>query len=217
MTAARAARLLVHLAAVIAPGHRRADLTEQWLADLAGTAELGLSPLSVATGALRTSVSPSIWRTPALSGAALAADPEAVPAVRTIGWRLAGVQAGALLTGLLLSSIGVLLPYVANGVHRLPRDVVMTSSYDVAEWWPRAGGDWLWLLGVLGLVVLTLSAFAVPVICLEALISLRTGHASTGGRTGPVVGLVVVAACALGLLAFFTTPTWEALIRWFFD
>ena len=38
----RAARLLVHLTAVIAPGHRRAELTEQWLADLAGTAELGL-------------------------------------------------------------------------------------------------------------------------------------------------------------------------------
>lgn len=49
-------RVLVGLAARFSPRSCRAERAEQWLADIRDAPELGISPLSIARGALRTTL-----------------------------------------------------------------------------------------------------------------------------------------------------------------
>jgi hypothetical protein len=60
--AQRLPRLILRLAVALTPRARRADLVEQWSADLAGAAELDLSPVSVSVGVLRTALHPTTWK-----------------------------------------------------------------------------------------------------------------------------------------------------------
>jgi len=60
--AQRLAELVMRLAVALTPRTRRADLAEQWSADLAGAAELDLSPVSVSLGAVQTALHPTTWK-----------------------------------------------------------------------------------------------------------------------------------------------------------
>ena len=61
-SAQRLAERVVRLAIALTPRTRQAELAEQWSADLAGAAELDLTPLSVSVGALRTALHPTTWK-----------------------------------------------------------------------------------------------------------------------------------------------------------
>ena len=116
--------------------------------------------------------------------------------------------------------IGVLLPYYANGLHRLPLDELASGRHDPKLLWPSytGCGGLVDLLGVLGLATAPMGLLAGAVVgVLAPLRAVLSGRSRL--RRAPAMVLattVVAAACAAGL-AWVIGDTGTALVVWRMD
>ena len=133
-----------------------------------------------------------------------------------ISWRMIAVLATAVLAALALYGVGVLLPYFANGLHRLPLAEVAGGAHDPKDLWPQNG--WAGPVQLAGL----LSLLVVPPVFLAATgvggvwLALLWRRPAQQRVPKSLAVLVVVAVCASTLL-FLLSPTGGSLGTWRLD
>jgi hypothetical protein len=134
----------------------------------------------------------------------------------SIGWRSIAVLTGAVLVAVAAFSVGVLLPYFANGLHHLPLSELTSGAYDPTDLWPQNG--WalpLALAGVFGVLLaplVSLSAVGVAA-CWLALLWCRPEPQRVVKSLALLSVLVTSGAAAL----FWLSGTGEALSAWWMD
>ncbi|MGY1778745.1 hypothetical protein [Geodermatophilus sp. SYSU D01036] len=124
--------------------------------------------------------------------------------------RLGAVALGAVLVHVL----GVVVPYVVNGLHHLPLAEVAAGYHDPEDLWPATVpyvGGWIRLAGVLSMALAPLTLACVLVAC-------GFGVARTL-RSAPRTALAyaAVAVACVAVLAWSLGPTAEALAGWQMD
>lgn len=110
---------------------------------------------------------------------------------------------------------GVLVPYVTNGLHRVPLADVASGAYDPKDLWPSTTGPAGALVRSAGLLALLLGG---PVVALAGLLAAlglwqRRGH---NGRAESIVGVTVVVLTAV-YSAFWLSPWGQPLFTWAMD
>ncbi len=110
---------------------------------------------------------------------------------------------------------GVLVPYSANGLHRVPLGEVANGAYDPKDLWPSTSGPTGALVRTAGLLSLL---FGWPVVALIGVVTVlglwqRRGHS---GRADLVVGVTVVVLAAAHS-AFWLSPWGQPLFTWALD
>ncbi|MGY1687008.1 hypothetical protein ACI8AV_19790 [Geodermatophilus sp. SYSU D00804] len=124
--------------------------------------------------------------------------------------RLGAVALGAVL----LYVLGVVVPYVANGLHHLPLAEVASGSHDPKDLWPATIphlGGWLRLAAVLSIALAPLTLVFVLVAC-----GFSVGRTLRPAPRTALAYAAVAVACVL-VLAWFLGPTSQALIGWQMD
>ena len=126
------------------------------------------------------------------------------------------VLAAAVLAALALYGVGVLLPYFANGLHRLPLAEVASGRHDPKDLWPRnAWQGPVQLAGLFSLMLVplaVLSATGIGGVWL-ALLSRRPDRQ----RLPKALALLVVLAVSSSALLFLLSPTGGLLATWRLD
>ncbi|MGY1830168.1 hypothetical protein ACI8AA_07015 [Geodermatophilus sp. SYSU D01180] len=124
--------------------------------------------------------------------------------------RLGAVALGAVLVHVL----GVVVPYVVNGLHHLPLAEVASGLHDPKDLWPATIpylGGWLRLAAVLSIALAPLTLVFVLVTC-----GFGVGRTIRSAPCTALVHAVVAVPCVV-VLAWFLGPTSQALISWQMD
>jgi hypothetical protein len=112
-------------------------------------------------------------------------------------------------------TMGVLLPYYVNGLHRLPLAEVASGRYDPKDLWPSGlGGGLLQLMGFLSLAV---SPVGVGFTAALAVIGAVWTVCARPSRPGIAVGFALLAVACVAALVWFAGPMGSALVTWRLD
>lgn len=135
-----------------------------------------------------------------------------------VGWRSIAGLAAVVVGVLALFCIGVLLPYFADDLHRVPLADVAVGAHDPQDLWPRDDrvGRVVGFAGLLAVGVGPLVLLAVVVVGAVWLTSLwrRRPEPQRASRS---LAVVVVMAGAAAALLFWLSGTGSALAAWRLD
>jgi hypothetical protein len=126
---------------------------------------------------------------------------------------LALLTGGAVLAALPFV-LGLVVPYLVNGLDRLPLEELTSGAYDPKDLWPQPGSSWRTGVGVAVLLSFTvaLPAFIVVTV-LAAWGALSAGRA----RRAIALGFAVLALACGAALVWLMGPTGSALVTWRMD
>ncbi len=133
-----------------------------------------------------------------------------------VGWEGIAVLAAAAGAALAVIDVGVLLPYFANDLHRLPLAEVASGAHDPEDLWPY--GAWqvpVQLAAVVGLTLVplvTLAAVGVGGVWLVVL-----WRRPVPQRVAKSLALLVVAVGCIAALLFLVSDTGAAMVAWRLD